>query len=755
MFKIHKRITLAAVLMLSTTSIAFSQTKKAVYLDKNAPIETRVKDLLGRMTLEEKAGQLNQINYGMFTGPDNKVDGEQKKLDLVRQGKIGSFLNTLGVVKIKKVQQIAVEQSRLKIPLLFGFDVIHGYRTLFPIPLAEACSWDMEQVFQNSRIAAKESAASGLNWAFAPMCDVSNDPRWGRVMEGAGEDPYYGSVIAAARVKGFQGNLDGVFDILACVKHFAVYGAVEAGREYNNVDVSRVAFYNKYLPPYTAAIKSGAATVMTSFNVFDGVPASGNSFLLTDILQNRLGFKGFVVSDWNAFAEMIAHGYAEDKKDAVYKALKAGSMMDMESRTAIAFLPELVKEGKLTEAEVDKAVGAILYYKFKLGLFENPYKFLDEKREKENVFNAENRKVAREAAKKSILLLKNNNEVLPLKNPNQKIALIGFYANSKPDMVDMWKASADAHDCLTIHEGLKKQFSNITFVDGYKQDNSTSPELINQAVKNAENAEVVIINIGITGNLSGEDKSLADIAIAQGQVELLKALKKTGKPIITLVSSGRPMILNEVQGLSDALVQCWVLGTETGNAVAEVLSGKYNPSAKTVMSFPYSLGQIPVYYNHFNTGRPAGEPNAKEKPTDFYSRFHDIPNEPFYPFGYGLSYTTFNYSNLKTSAPVMDEKGSLSVSVDLQNSGKYDGEEVVQLYIQDVTASIVRPVKELKAFKKLLLKTGEKTTVEFKITPNDLSFFDQNGNSILEKGKFKVYVGGNSRDVLAALFELK
>ncbi|MHC0441069.1 glycoside hydrolase family 3 N-terminal domain-containing protein [Flavobacterium sp. 3-210] len=755
MFIIHKRVTLAIVLMLSATSIAFSQNKKAVYLDKNAAIEARVKDLLSRMTLEEKAGQLNQINYGMFTGPDNKVDDEKAKLDLVRQGKIGSFLNTLGVSKIKKVQQIAVEQSRLKIPLLFGFDVIHGYKTLFPIPLAEACSWDMEQVFQNSRIAAKESAASGLNWAFAPMCDISNDPRWGRVMEGAGEDPYYGSIIAAQRVKGFQGNLDGVFDILACVKHFAVYGAVEAGREYNNVDVSRTAFYNKYLPPYEAAVKSGAATVMTSFNVFDGVPASGNKFLLTDILQNRLGFKGFVVSDWNAFAEMIAHGYAFDRKDAVYKALKAGSMMDMESRTAIEFIPELVKEGKISEAVLDKAVGAILYYKFKLGLFENPYRFLDEKREKENVFTAENRLIAREAAKKSILLLKNEKQQLPITNPNQKIALIGFYANSKPDMVDMWKASANADQCITTYEGLKRQFPNLSYAEGYKKDNTTSEELIAEAVKNAQAAESVIVNIGITNNLSGEDKSLADINIPQGQINLLKALKKTGKPIITLVSSGRPMILTEIQNLSDAIVQCWVLGTETGNAIAEVLSGKYNPSAKTVMSFPYALGQIPVYYNHFNTGRPAPEANAKEKPADFYSRFHDIPNDPLYPFGFGLSYATFEYSNLQLSSKNITKKDSLTVTVDLKNTGKYDGEEVAQLYIQDVTASIVRPVKELKGFKKLMLKAGEKKTLEFKISADDLKFYDHDGNSIVEQGIFKIYVGGNSRDVLGSSFELK
>jgi beta-glucosidase len=404
--------------------------------------------------------------------------------------------------------------------------------------------------------------------------------------------------------------------------------------------------------------------------------------------------------------------------------------------------------------QVDQAVGAILYYKFKLGLFENPYRFLDTKREAENVFTAENRKIAKEAAEKSILLLKNSQQVLPVKNPNQKVALIGYYANSKSDMADMWKATADAQDCVTIFEGLKKQFSNLTFSEGYNKDNYTTEALINEAVKNAAAAELVIVNIGITSNLSGEDKSLANINIPEGQMQLLKALKKTGKPIVTLVSSGRPMILTEVQGLSDALVQCWVLGTETGNAIADVILGKYNPSAKTVMSFPYAIGQIPVYYNHFNTGRPAPEPNAKDKPADFYSRFHDIPNEPLYPFGYGLSYTAFEYSNISLSSKTLDTNNSLSVSVELKNTGKYDGEEVVQLYIQDITASIVRPVKELKGFKKVLLKAGEKTIVSFKISPNDFAFFDHEGKSIIEKGKFNVFVGGNSRDVLSSSFEL-
>lgn len=739
--------TLAITVVGSGAVCAQSKSSAIAYKNKDLAIQLRVNDLLKRMTLLEKAGQLNQLNGGILTGPGSDKDEQQQKVQLIKEGKVGSLLNTLGVAEIKKLQKEAVEQSRLKIPLLYGFDIIHGYKTLFPIPLAEACSWDMEQVIKDGRIAAKESAASGLNWGFAPMCDIYTDPRWGRVMEGAGEDPYYGGVIAAARVKGFQGKLDGVFDILACVKHFAVYGAVEAGREYNNVDVSRVALWNKYLPPYAAAIKAGAATVMTSFNVVDGVPASGNAYLLTDVLKNKWGFKGFVVSDWNAFAEMIPHGFAADKKDAVAKALRAGSMMDMESRSLVEFLPQLVKEGKVSVEQVDKAVAAILYYKFKLGLFEDPYRFLNEQREAESILTAENRQVARDAAKKSIVLLKNNNQTLPLKNLQQKIALIGYYANSKEDMLDMWKGMADAKDCVSIYEGLKAKLPNLSFAPGYAADNSTSEKLLAEAVKAAEAADVVVVNIGISGTLAGEDKSLADINIPDGQVQLLKALRKTGKPIISLVSSGRPLILTPVQDLSDALVQCWQLGTETGNAVAEVVLGGYNPSAKTVMSFPYAIGQIPVYYNHFNTGRPGPA-------RDYYSRFHDIPNEPLYPFGYGLSYTSFEYGNPQLSATAISGSQALKVAVELKNTGKYDGEEVVQLYIQDVAASIVRPVKELKGYRKLMLKAGEKTVVNFTIEPKELAFFDQNGNAVIEKGKFRVFVGGNSRDVKQAEFEL-
>ena len=720
----------------------------ATYQNKAASIELRIKDLLKRMTIIEKAGQLNQLNGGVLTGPGSAEAGQQEKVQLIKDGKVGSLLNTLGVSEIKKLQKEAVEQSRLKIPLLYGFDVIHGYKTLFPIPLAEACSWDMNQVVKDGRVAAREAAASGLNWAFAHMCDVYTDPRWGRVMEGAGEDPYYGSLIAAARIKGFQGNLDSVFDIMACVKHFAVYGAVEAGREYNYVDVSRVALWNKYLPPYASAVKAGTATVMTSFNVVDNVPASGNKYLLTDVLKKKWGFKGFVVSDWNAFAEMVPHGFAIDKKDAVVKALQAGSMMDMESRTVIDFLPQLVKDGKVSIQQVDSAVAAVLYYKFKLGLFEDPYKFLNEQREAENILTAENRQVAKEAATKSIVLLKNMAETLPVKNTAQKLALIGFYANSKADMLDMWKGMAEAKNCVSIYEGLKSKFPALSFALGYNADNTTSEALIAEAVRNAEAADVVVVNIGISGTLAGEDKSLADINIPNGQIQLLKALKKTGKPIVTLVSSGRPMILTPVTDLSDAILQCWQLGTETGNAVAEVLLGQYNPSAKTVMSFPYSIGQIPVYYNHYNSGRPGPA-------RDFYSRYHDIPNEPLYPFGYGLSYTTFEYSNLRLSKDAINTNQSLTVSIDLKNTGKYNGEEVVQLYIQDVAASIVRPVKELKGFQKLMLKTGEKATVTFTLEPKDLAFFDQDGKAIVEKGKFRVFVGGNSRDVQQTEFELK
>ncbi len=728
---------------------AVAQTKssdKPVYKDAKAPIDQRINDLLKRMTIEEKAGQLNQLNGGLFTGPAGNDAGQKTKMQQVRDGKVGSFLNVLGAKETKAVQKIAVEESRLGIPILFGFDVIHGYRTIFPIPLAEACSWDLKQAEKNSSVAAKEASSAGINWTFAPMCDITNDPRWGRIMEGIGEDPYYGSLLSAARVKGLQGNLNDAEHILACVKHFAAYGAVEAGREYNQVDVSRVLLWNKYLPPYKAAVDAGAATVMNSFNVFEGVPASGNKYLVSDILLKKWKFKGFLVSDWSSFSEQINHGYAADRKDAALKAIQAGSMMDMESKVVIDYLPQLVKEGKITVAQVDNAVARILYYKFKLGLFDDPYKFSNEERESKTLFSEANRTEARNAAKGSIVLLKNNNNVLPLTSSSKKIALIGYYAKSKDDMFDFWIGNGTANDAVTIYDGLKNKLgeSAINYSDGYNADATTNEKLINDAVQSANNSDVVLVNIGISGRMAGEDRALANPVIPEGQVQLLKALQKTGKPIVAIVTAGRPLILTQINDLVSSIAYCWILGTETGNAIADVVTGAYNPSAKTVVSFPYAVGQIPVYYNHFNTNRPDPTDDAG----NWFSRYRDIPNDPLYPFGFGLSYTNYQYSNLNLSSNTISKTDKLIVKITVSNKGKADGDEVVQLYIRDIAASIIRPVKELKAFQKIALKAGETKELSFTITGKDLSFFDADGNTRLEAGAFKIFVGGNSRDVL-------
>jgi beta-glucosidase len=735
-------------LFLFITVKMFSQ-NKFPFQNPKLPTDQRVKDLLYRMTVAEKAGQLNQLNGGAFTGPALHDAGQAEKATMVKDGRVGSLLNVVGVADTRAIQQTAM-QSRLGIPLIFGYDVIHGYKTIFPIPLAEACSWDLPGIEKNSSIAAKEAAAAGIHWTFAPMCDISNDPRWGRVMEGAGEDPYYAGLVSAARVKGLQGNLNDNEHILSCVKHFAAYGAVEAGREYNQVDVSRVMLWNKYLPSYKAAVDAGAATVMNAFNVFDGIPASDNKFLVTDVLKNKWGFKGFLVSDWASFKESITHGYAADEKDAALKAIQAGSMMDMESKVSEKYLPGLVKEGKVTIAQLDEAVGRILYQKFKLGLFDDPYKFCNEQRESATLFSAANRAIAKIAAEKSIVLLKNNDNILPL-DKNKKIALIGFYANSKDDMFDFWIGQGNSNDAVSVYDGMKTKFSNISFCNGYNADNTTSETLINEALKNAAAADVIVINIGISGKMAGEDRSLGNPVISDGQIALLTALQKTGKPVVALVSSARPLILTQAEPLVNSLVQCWILGTEHGNAIASMLAGEFNPSAKTVMSFPYAVGQIPIYYNHFNTGRPA----TTDGLGNWYSRYRDMPREPLYPFGYGLSFTTYAYGDVRLSIAEIKKEDKLTVTTEVTNSGKMDGEETVQLYIRDYAASVVRPVKELKAFKKIMLKAGETKAVSFILTKNELSFFDANGNSIIEPGKFSVFVGGNSKDVKQADFELK
>jgi len=754
----HKFSFLLLVFSISFHTL-FSQTAQHFpYKNSKLSAEERIKDLMGRMTLEEKAGQLNQLNGGIFTGPALENPGQKAKMQLVREGRVGSFLNVSGVAETKAIQKIAVEGSRLGIPLLFALDVIHGYKTIFPIPLAEACSWDLKGIEKNASIAAKEASAAGLHWTFAPMCDISNDIRWGRVMEGAGEDPWYGGLVAAARVKGFQGNLNDESHILACVKHFAGYGAVESGREYNQTDFSHVALWNKYLPPYKAALDAGAATVMNGFNVLDGVPVSANAYLVTDILKKKWKFNGLLVSDWASFEEMIDWGHAENKKDAVMKAINAGSMVDMQSRTLITYLPELVTEGKVSIEKVDDAVKRLLQIKFQLGLFDAPYKFSNEEREINELFTSSdaNREVARDAAKKSIVLLKNDNNVLPIPKMIKNIAVIGPLAVSKEDMFDFWVAKGDNRLAVPIASGIAgmvdtKGYSfKFNFSNGYHLNGKINDTLINQALASCANAGIICVNIGLSGNLAGEDRSLSSPEIPENQVALLKALQKTGKPIVAIVSSGRPLILTKIEPLVSAILQTWILGSETGNAVADVLSGDYNPSGKTVMTFPYSAGQIPIYYNHFNTGRPIGKSDGSWR-----SRYRDVPNEPLYPFGYGLSYTTFAYSSFKLSSPTTIKGGVITASITVTNSGKYEGEEVSQLYIQDVAASIVRPVKELKGFQKFALKPGESKTLQFSISDKELSFFDGDGNTKLEEGKFKVYIGTDSKNVQVLDLELK
>ncbi|MFT4204951.1 MAG: beta-glucosidase BglX [Chitinophagaceae bacterium] len=737
--------------LLSRQSVhAQNKTQNALYMDMDKSIRDRVDDLLGRMTVEEKAGQLNQINGGIFTGPALNDDGQKAKIQMVTAGKVGSMLNVIGIKDTKEIQKAAVEKSRLGIPLLFGYDVIHGYKTIFPIPLAEACSWDLTQIEKNAKVAASEASAAGIHWAFAPMCDISNDPRWGRVMEGIGEDPYYGALVSAARVKGLQGNLSKT-NVLACVKHFAAYGTVESGREYNFTDVSRFLLWNKYLPPYKAAVDAGAVTVMNGFTTLDGIPVSANKFLATDVLKKKWGFEGFLVSDWNSFGEMVNWGYATDKKDAVEKAFNAGSMMDMETRGMVEYVPELVKEGKISMEELDRAVGRILAVKFKLGLFDDPYKYCDENREKTDIFTPSNRSEVLKAAEGSIILLKNDNNTLPLVS-GKKVALVGALASSHQDMFDFWVAQGNVQDAVTLKEAFDHEYGNgYYFAEGYSLDGKENGNLVNDAIKAANKSDVVVVNVGISGNMAGEDRSLANPVIPENQIRLLKTLKSTGKPVIMVVTAGRPLILTEALPHVDAIVYGWILGTETGTAILHVLNGSHNPSAKTVMSFPYAVGQIPVYYNHFNTGRP--------DPTDgagnWYSRYRDIPCEPLFPFGFGLSYTHFSYSNMAIDTETLKVGQILKVAIDVKNDGDRDGEEVVQLYIHDLAASVIRPVKELKRFQKVFLKKGTSKTLTFELDDDALSFFNSNGDKVLESGKFDVFVGGNSRDVLSKSFELK
>jgi beta-glucosidase len=740
---------LLAILFIHSNAAAQSDYS---YKNKSLPIETRVQDLLGRMTLEEKAGQLNQLSGGVLTGPQAANDpGQQGKLKELREGKVGSLLNVLGAQQTCAVQKIAVEESRLGIPVLFAYDVIHGYKTVFPIPLAEACTWEPGMAEKAASIAAKEASSAGLHWAFAPMMDLTRDPRWGRVMEGSGEDPLINSVFAAARVRGFQGNFDNQH-LLACVKHYGgAYGASEAGKEYNTVDISRYAFWNIYAPPYKAAVDAGAVTVMNGFNIFDGIPASSNKFLLTDVLKNRWGFKGFLVSDWASFREIITHGQAEDRAEAAMKAILAGSEMDMESRVIIEKLPQLVKDGKVPLSMVDAAVSKILYWKFKLGLFDAPYSYCDEKREAATLMAPAHLDAARDAARKSMVLLKNDHKTLPFSKNAKNVLVAGFLSDSQDDALDFWCAQGQAKDVVTYRKGIANLLptASISYAQGYEANGKTNAKLLADVNKKAGSADVIVAVIGITGKLAGEARSLADLSPAPGQMEMLRTLKATGKPFVVVVHASRPMVLTEVEKLAPAILNAWIGGTRMGDGAADILFGDYNPSAKTVISFPVAVGQIPVYYNAYNTGRPHRD--GDEGPDDFWvSRYRDIPGSPLYPFGFGLSYTSFEYGEIAVKSIGTQTEPKYEASISVKNTGNREGEEIVQFYLRDPVASYVRPVKELKAFEKINLKPGESKTVKFTVDKGMLSYFDENGNKVFEPGKFEFFIGGNSRDVKKA-----
>lgn len=718
-------------------------------------IDQKVNDLLKKMTIEEKIGQLNQ-----YTG-DNQATGpitiNPNKQAEIKQGLIGSMLNIIGTKYTRQYQELAM-QSRLKIPLLFGQDVIHGYKTTFPLPLAEAASWDLQAIELAARVAAEEAAASGIHWTFAPMVDISRDPRWGRVMEGAGEDTYLGSKIAYARVKGFQGNkLGDLNSVMACVKHFAAYGAGVGGRDYNSVDMSERMLLETYLPPFKAALDAGAATFMNSFNDLNGIPATGNAHLQRDILKGKWNFQGFVVSDWGSIGEMVAHGYSKDLKEAAYSAITAGSDMDMESNAYRYNLAQLVKEGRVSIDLVDDAVKRILRKKFELGLFDDPYRYSDDKRAEKVLANPANRKAALEVAEKSIVLLKNENQTLPISKSVKTIAFIGpmvkeykanmgFWSVELPDVnYDKWVVSQWDGLQNKVGKNTKLLYAKGCEVDGDNKDGFA------EAVETAKQADVVILSVGERRDMSGEAKSRSDLHLPGVQEDLVKAIQATGKPVVVLINAGRPLVFNWTADNVPAIVYTWWLGTEAGNAIANVLFGDYNPSGKLPITFPREVGQIPIYYNHFSTGRPAKDENA----TNYVSAYIDLKNSPKFPFGYGLSYTKFDYSGLKLSSVKIKSSETIKVSFQLSNVGKVAGEEVVQLYLKDKFGSVVRPVLELRDFQKVKLNAGETKTIEFTIDKEKLSFYNDKLEWTAEPGDFEVLIGASSADIkLKSDFEL-
>ncbi|WP_379963060.1 beta-glucosidase BglX [Epilithonimonas sp. UC225_85] len=731
----------------------------------NPEIEKKIDALMSKMTLEEKVGQMNQYNgFWDVTGPAPVGGTAEQKYENIKKGLVGSMLTVRGVAEVKAVQKIAVEQTRLGIPLIIGFDVIHGYKTLSPIPLAEAASWDMKAIEKSAETAASEAAASGINWTFGPMMDISKDARWGRVMEGAGEDPYLGGKVAAARVRGFQGDntFKSPLRIAATAKHFAAYGFVESALEYNAAEISTNTLYNQVLPPFKSAVDAGLRSVMTSFNTVNGIPASGDQYLLRDVLKNKWGFSGFVISDWASIREMIPWGFSKDENAAAKSAVEAGTDMDMEGGIYFPYLIDLVKQGKVKQEYLDDAVRRILRVKYELGLFDDPYRFLNEKREKEVVGSKANREAVLDIAKKSIVLLKNEKSLLPLKKSGQKIAVLGSLAESKNSPLGSWRIAADNNTAVSVLEGLQQYKGNsLNYVKGLEltkveptfltevEYNTTDRSGFEAAKKAAREADVVVMVLGEHGFSSGEARSRTNIDLPGLQQEFLEEIYNVNSNIVLVLNNGRPLTIPWAAEHIPAILEAWHLGTETGNAVAQVLYGDYNPSGKLPMSFPRNVGQIPISYNHYSTGRFTNKDNNV-----FWSHYSDVDKTPLYPFGFGLSYTTFEYSNLRINKKSFTKGEKIIVSVDLKNTGKVKGKEVAQLYLHDEFSSVIKPVKELKGFELVELKPGESKSINFTLSDYEMGFYNSQYEFVIEPGTFKVMVGGSSDTILSQNIEL-
>ncbi len=755
-----KRILTVAALVFGMFSI-----QAGAQQANDAKMKTFIDALMKKMTLEEKLGQLN------LPGSGDIVTGQAQSSDIgkkIREGKVGGLFNIKSVAKIREVQKVAVEQSRLKIPMIFGMDVIHGYETVFPIPLGLSCTWDMQLVENSARIAAVEASADGINWTFSPMVDICRDARWGRIAEGNGEDPFLGSQIAKAMVRGYQGNdLTKNNTIMSCVKHYALYGAAEAGRDYNTTDMSRQRMFNDYLPPYKAAADAGAGSFMASFNEVEGVPATANKWLMTDVLRKQWGFKGFVVTDYTGINEMVDHGIG-DLKTVSARALMAGIDMDMVGEGLLTTIQQSLKEGKVTQAQIDLACRRILEAKYKLGLFQDPYKYCDENRAKNEVFTVEHRAIARNTAAQSFVLLKNQGNILPLKKSGT-VALIGPLADNKENMPGTWSVAANFQKATSVLSGMQQVLgdkvkiiyakgSNLDYDAAYEEragmfgkalgrDNRPTDVIIKEAVEAANQADVVVAALGESAEMSGESSSRSNIEIPQAQKDLLNALLKTGKPVVLVLFTGRPLAIKEESEKVPAILNVWFGGSEAGYAIADVLFGDVNPSGKLTTTFPQNVGQVPIFYAHKNTGRPLEEGKWFSK---FRSNYLDVSNDPVYPFGYGLSYTSFAYSDISLSSTSLKGNQKLTATVTVTNNGKYEGKEVVQLYIRDVVGSVTRPVKELKGFQKISLKPGESKAVTFTITPEDLKFYNYDLKFDWEAGDFQIMIGTNSKEVKMA-----